>query len=258
MNQLGADLDPVSKLRGDGVYIDIVRSTTGMIAKLNIGNVLARVPRIPQGLFLVTVLKDGGTAGDATTQCNFTYTVMDILGNTLKKDKSGTDATGMTPEFNLRSTTGACTAAADNSTAWAFDDGVNLVLWMTEEGRAPEGVSTTIVVGTHSSTLTGLGYTTLGSITLTAGIWTITASAFLNFTSGVFNRIYTGIGIDSTTEGPTLQRLSYVGVDNAAFPVLILDNRTNTGCDTIYGWVQSPDGISGGNATITLSAVKVE
>ncbi len=137
INQSIKQTNQLETLRGDEQFITVRKGPGGATVALNINNVLARIPKAPLGLFVVTVLEDGGAAGDASTQCSFTYTVKDILGNTMQKNATGTAATGMTPEFNLRSTTGACTKAPDNSEAIAFYDGTNLVLWMTLESRDP-------------------------------------------------------------------------------------------------------------------------
>jgi len=70
--------------------------------------------------FGVKVTKDGGSAGNKTTQCSFTYTVKDLAGNTL--------ATAKSPS-RPRPLKGAMDPPADNSYGLAFYDGSTLVLW---------------------------------------------------------------------------------------------------------------------------------
>lgn len=66
-------------------------------------------------LFPVRVTQDGGSAGNSTTTCSFTYTVKDIRNNTL--------GTGMAPAFSpARVIQCACTKAPDDSYGTAFYD----------------------------------------------------------------------------------------------------------------------------------------
>ena len=136
LNRLVDEHNALAALRGDEQFIVVRKGPGGTTVSLNIANVLARMPRPPLGFFPVTVKKDGGSAGGKTSPCTFTYTVMDTLGNVMAKNASGDDATGMTPEFNMRGTRGLMVAAADNSHAMAFYDGTDLVLWMTTEQPA--------------------------------------------------------------------------------------------------------------------------
>ena len=139
LNQLVDEANSLAALRGDEQFIAVRKGPGGTTIALNLANVLARIPKTPLGIFPVTVKKDGGSAGSKSTLCSFTYTVMDLLGNVMNKDATGADATGMTPEFNLRGTVGKMVAAADNSHGLAFyagTGGTTLVLWMTTEQPA--------------------------------------------------------------------------------------------------------------------------
>jgi hypothetical protein len=137
LNKLQSDVDILRKLRGDGVFIVIEYGIQGgAIVKLNLASLLARVAHPGIDTFPVKVTNDGGSAGGPTTLCSFTYTVTDLDGTLLKKDAAGTDATGMTPEFNMRGTKGLMVAAPDNSYGQAFYDSDDLILWMTTEQPA--------------------------------------------------------------------------------------------------------------------------
>lgn len=73
---------------------------------------------LPSGTFLVKVVKDGGSAGDATTAATWTYTVKDVEGDTLGEDLTlqGGRAAGL------------IAYAPDNSYGLAAYDGTTLVL----------------------------------------------------------------------------------------------------------------------------------
>lgn len=82
------------------------------------------------GLFAVKVTQTGGSAGDATTQCSFTYTVKTLDGTTI--------GTGMTPQ-KKRASVGAYEAPAANSYGTAFyDEDGDLVLFDPNEVPDPE------------------------------------------------------------------------------------------------------------------------
>src|SRR4051794_38440821 len=109
LNHIVDESNQLAGLRGDEQFISVRKGPGGTTVALNINNVMARMPKGAIDYFPVTVIKDGGSAGDGSTQCSFTYTVMDILGNTMQKNAAGDAATGMTPMFNLRNDAGACT-----------------------------------------------------------------------------------------------------------------------------------------------------
>jgi hypothetical protein len=76
-------------------------------------------------IFMVKVYKDGGTAGDQTHACSFTYTAKTFAGDELD--------TGLTPTFNTRGAAGKMVVAADGTNATAFYDGDTLKLLQTTE-----------------------------------------------------------------------------------------------------------------------------
>lgn len=100
---------------GAGVFADDPRSDSmpawhvGLVASIAVGTILmGRVMPLldgtlamlfgpVQGVGLYQVSRDGGVAGDKTTDCTWTYTVMNLVGTTVKKDSAGNDAVLMTP-----------------------------------------------------------------------------------------------------------------------------------------------------------------
>lgn len=66
---------------------------------------------LPPAMFPVTLAKDGGSAGDLTTQCSWTYTVTDLQGYQI--------GTTMTP-LKLRPSVGKLVQPADGSHGVAF------------------------------------------------------------------------------------------------------------------------------------------
>jgi hypothetical protein len=82
--------------------------------------------------FPVEVYEEGGDAGGEYSTCAFTYTVKDLDGNTLKKNASGDDATGMVPQKPRIEDTGY-QAPASGAYGVAFYDGDTLVLWDVPE-----------------------------------------------------------------------------------------------------------------------------
>lgn len=79
----------------------------------------------PNNGFAVKMYQTGGSAGDKTNPCTFTYTVKDLDGNTL--------GTVMTPEKN-REAAGKRVAPTDGDYGWAFlDTDGELVLYDPNE-----------------------------------------------------------------------------------------------------------------------------
>jgi len=85
-------------------------------------------------LFEVEVQKDGGSAGDKTTQCSFTYTIR-------LPSASVNLATGLTPT-RARPSAGMLAAIAVDPSwgiGWAYIDAAGeLQLWDANETLAPE------------------------------------------------------------------------------------------------------------------------
>ena len=81
-------------------------------------------PPVPAAadLFRVTVATDGGSAGDATTQCSFTYTVTSLGGVELATAKTPTKA---------RPALGVMVVGDD--IGWAYYDADGLQLWDANE-----------------------------------------------------------------------------------------------------------------------------
>lgn len=73
------------------------------------------------GAFVCTVRQTGGSAGNATTQCSFTYEVKDLNGTVI--------GTGKTPK-RPRPTVGKMDKPPDNNPGIAYYDGSNVLqLW---------------------------------------------------------------------------------------------------------------------------------
>lgn len=144
LNQLVDAVNMLMRIRGDESFIAVNNTGPlgGITVALNIGRVMERVPRLlNQGTFPVLVRKDGGDAGGLSAKCTFTYSVYDLSGTLMKKDANDTDASHMSPEFDMRGTVGLMVAPEDDSYGLAFYDVDNdgnriLVLYMTNEQPA--------------------------------------------------------------------------------------------------------------------------
>jgi hypothetical protein len=79
------------------------------------------------GPIAVKLLQTGGSAGDATTQCSFTYTVQDMNGNELATGVDPTDS----PHLAVRPSVGFRVAA--RSGLASFETGELVVLMTNEE-----------------------------------------------------------------------------------------------------------------------------
>jgi hypothetical protein len=103
----------------------------------SIGPVYDRAPQAsPAGILrpgvvlIVVVAKDGGVAGDETTDCSWTYTVKDMAGTTMPKNAAGDAAEDIEP-VKPRLTHVQYTYAGDGTTTYAlacYDGSGNLVL----------------------------------------------------------------------------------------------------------------------------------
>jgi hypothetical protein len=85
---------------------------------------VVQYPVTPQGMIPVRLTSDGGSAGDAATQCSFTYTVKDITNTT-------TFATGVAMTGNGQRVVNATMAAGTYGMAYISGSTVTLI-WADE------------------------------------------------------------------------------------------------------------------------------
>jgi hypothetical protein len=99
LNRMRELAEAVELLQGDA-FIAVTHNANRIALALRLDKLMERIPR-PRGTnmhFPVTLeLENSAATGDEDTDCGFTYTVMDLNGNILKKNGAGDDATGMVP-----------------------------------------------------------------------------------------------------------------------------------------------------------------
>lgn len=137
LNRIAEFVNAALQISGDDNYINVNHSPLGgMIISLNVHALATLIrPHAQPGFFPVVVALDGGSAGTATTQCTFTYTLKDFLGNVLNKG-NGSPATGMTPK-RPRPAKGKMVAqpVSLSSHGVAYQDRNGLQLW--DAGEVP-------------------------------------------------------------------------------------------------------------------------
>ena len=108
----GGDLPEVRALNGmpymptDAFYVELLPAVLDTGSQLGETAYVFQHPISPYSAFPVTLEQTGGSAGDETTKCDFTYTVKDLQGNELD--------TSVDPEvdgYHVRPSVGTLTAA---------------------------------------------------------------------------------------------------------------------------------------------------
>lgn len=122
--------------RFEGSFFDGHQGRSGSSPRLSLNRLLPRIPRniaVDSGLIMVLVKNDGGTQGDETSQCSFTYSVWPEGGDIQNPDTKLAEL--LTPILTPRDNIGAYIVAPEGSYGLAYQSPTGLLLLMVAEQR---------------------------------------------------------------------------------------------------------------------------